>query len=315
MRTSPRRILSGTSCSPRMYLLSKSVMKTTLITRAIGIGVVFCYSALHSTITTTTGTARFSASAMSMNNIMPRKDIRIFCYGDSLTAGSFPPDDELHPYGPHLERTLTESLVQKCGSQTQQSQPCNIEVSSDSSGDRTDPPKVAVRWIGLPGWTARGMMQYADDPEIGLRPAIRKVQNPSLSLVIILAGTNDLAMEAGSTDGKGSERIANDVIGLHKIAHASGIPTLAVSIPPSGWQATSANAHALATDTNAKIEAWCDSTERAHFVKHPIESWSRDDARWAYDGLHFSAKGYQEIGESLAPVVYQILLPNTNRNQ
>jgi lysophospholipase L1-like esterase len=146
---------------------------------------------------------------------------------------------------------------------------------------------------------------------------IKKVQNPSLSLVIILAGTNDLGMQASSSSDpqEASKRIANDIIALHQLVYESSssnnqnIQTLAISIPPSKWQQSSNIALAMAADVNARIEAWCDATENSHFVKHPIESWSSNDLRWAADGLHFSPLGYEEFGKSLTSVVSKLLFP------
>lgn len=253
----------------------------------------------------------FVASAMSMKNTMPRSNIRIFCYGDSLTAGTSPPYDELYPYAVHLERSINNFLTQ--------------EYNQSKNNGQQSAPKVTARWIGLPGWTAKTMLQFADDSKFGLRAAVKRVKDPSLSLVIILAGTNDLGMEAGLSDGggehhQGSDRISSDVIALHKLVQDEGnnstILTLAVSIPTSKWQETmSLRAQAMAADANSKIQAWCNATKNAHFVTHPIESWSSDDSRWAPDGLHFSPQGYEEFGASLSPIVRQLLFPEISNDE
>mmetsp|Transcript_29757 Transcript_29757/g.70033 ORF Transcript_29757/g.70033 Transcript_29757/m.70033 type:complete len:171 (-) Transcript_29757:12-524(-) len=74
------------------------------------------------TITTTTTT---SLSALS-----PK---RVFCFGDSLTAGTSPPGYELHPYAEHLEGALNQL--------------------------RGDDTAVQVRWKGYPGWTAPALIR------------------------------------------------------------------------------------------------------------------------------------------------------------
>ena len=89
--------------------------------------------------------------------------LRVFCYGDSLTAGTSPPLDELYPYAPTLEKALGSSVL--------------------------------VRHRGLPGVSADAMLQHADDEQNGLRSLLRK---SSPALVIILAGTNDLGYASGS---------------------------------------------------------------------------------------------------------------------
>ena len=113
--------------------------------------------------------------------------MRIFCYGDSLTSGSSPPSNALFPYGPHLERELNDLL----------------RATARSSADAASPPDataVAVRWRGLPGWTASAMADCLGDPTFGLRSAIGGVRDPPLSLVLILAGTNDIGARRAPSD-------------------------------------------------------------------------------------------------------------------
>jgi lysophospholipase L1-like esterase len=238
--------------------------------------------------------------------------VRVFCYGDSLTAGTSPPSYELFPYAVHLERSINDKIITSSGTKKNTSQ----NISKDQLVGIAL-PKVSIRWKGLPGWTANTLLEYANDSNVGLGTTIRKVQNPSLSLVIILAGTNDIGMAASSSsDSKeSSKRIASDIIALHQLVFDSSsllnqsIQTLAISVPPSKWQQSSTVAQSMAEDVNNRIRAWCDATENSHFVKHPIESWSHGDRRWAPDGLHLSPVGYEEFGKSLASVVTQILFP------
>ena len=50
---------------------------------------------------------RFGSSAMMMSSTTQSSDaIRIFCFGDSLTAGTSPPEFATYPYAPHLEAAL-----------------------------------------------------------------------------------------------------------------------------------------------------------------------------------------------------------------
>ena len=195
--------------------------------------------------------------------------VRVFCFGDSLTAGTSPPLDELYPYAPALEKALG--------------------------------PSVLVRHRGLPGVRADAMLQYADDEQNGLRSLLRR-SNPAL--VIILAGTNDLGYASDSAP------IVRSVCGLHELSHELGVPSLAVGIPPSAYQAMQPEAAARARAVNEELRAWCDDAARGQlcsYVAHPIASWSQGDARWAPDGLHLSPEGYAMVGERLAGVVTERL--------
>jgi lysophospholipase L1-like esterase len=267
----------------------------------------------------------FGASALSIQNksiMNPPKQspvnndvVRVFCYGDSLTAGTSPPSYELFPYAVHLEKSINDKIITSSSSTENNTSQNSIDQLVGSAL-----PKVSIRWKGLPGWTANTMLEYANDSNVGLCTTIRKVHNPSLSLVIILAGTNDIGMAASSSsDSKeSSKRIASDIIALHQLVFDSSslinqsIQTLAISVPPSKWQQSSAVAQSMAEDVNNRIRAWCDATENSHFVKHPIESWSLGDRRWAPDGLHLSPMGYEEFGKSLTSVVTQILFPRNS---
>jgi len=67
------------------------------------------------------------SSSSQVATISNQRRRRILCYGDSLTAGTSPPFNELFPYGPYLETELNTSKEEE----------------------------VVVRWRGLPGWTSQ----------------------------------------------------------------------------------------------------------------------------------------------------------------
>lgn len=177
-----------------------------------------------------------------------------------------------------------------------------------------------VRHLGLPGWTADAMLKYAND-EHGLNSLLKRT---SPHLAIILAGTNDLGYQSDS------EPIMRALCGLHQLAHSLEVPTIAVGIPPSAYQAQQAEAASLAKSVNHGLREWssqCGSMAPwrrtfaggrvevtgggsgpwATFVEHPISQWRPNDELWAPDGLHFSPDGYTKIGEGLAGVVVQRL--------
>jgi lysophospholipase L1-like esterase len=214
------------------------------------------------------------ASALSTTTPTTRP-IRIFCFGDSLTAGTSPPDFANFPYAPHLEAALRPNI----------------------------PSSVVVRHAGFPGWTSSQLLEDAND-EQGLRTMVRKIKDPSLSMVILLAGTNDLGYQQPGND------IVQSVVALHQLCYEEDIPhTLAIGIPPSGYQSFNKEAAEASYQVNQGLQAFCETEPKATFFPFPF-AWAKDDDRWASDGLHFSARGYQELGESLAPMVERILSSN-----
>jgi lysophospholipase L1-like esterase len=198
---------------------------------------------------------------------------RILCYGDSLTAGTTS-DYSLHPYAPFLEQVLK---------------------ATDNNND------VHVRHFGLPGWTAQRMVASKSD-EQGIQYQIRRVKDPSLSLVIILAGTNDLGY------GFSQDEIYQNVVQLHQIAmDCNGVPaTLAIAIPPSGYTSQDAHVRAVVEGVNKALQNYSETEPRMYFVPFPFE-YQAGGENWSSDTLHFSPIGYQRLGESLVPVVEKIL--------
>ena len=178
-----------------------------------------------------------------------------------------------------------------------------------------------VRWRGLPGWTASAMVEYMDDPAGGLRSALNGIRNPSLSLVIILAGTNDVGSHTSSMFGSGSvgrvdsRSAADPILRLHRACldcegedGKKGIHTLAVGIPGSAWQEMNPDAARLCSEMNDTLREFASSEERVSYVDFPFPFSRRGDAaKWSGDGLHFSPEGYEALGKGLAPCVKQIL--------
>lgn len=218
--------------------------------------------------------------------------IRIFCYGDSLTAGTSPPYFQVYPYAPHLEKALlTDPAIASAGS-----------------------PNILVRHKGLPGWTSQKMLQNQFSVH-GLTTALRNAatlstpSSPPIHVAILLAGTNDL----GYAD---AQPILDNIIQLHQVCLTNGVlHTVAVGIPPSAFQFMYPDAAAKAETINRGLTQYCEShKDQSTYVPFPFPFRSEgnranDDVstQWAPDGLHFSPRGYQTLGESLAPVVNEIL--------
>jgi lysophospholipase L1-like esterase len=212
--------------------------------------------------------------AMSTSIQGKHRPHRIFCYGDSLTAGTNNGGWELHPYAPHLEAGLKEQGRQ-----------------------------VTVRHRGLPGWTAANMVANLDDSTTGLRSALRNVRDdPPISVVVLLAGTNDLGY------GESEEQITNHIWKLHEASWETGVPrTIAIGIPPSGYQSMVEEARNKALQINSRLEKACANNHpRATFMPFPFE-FERGGENWDPDSLHLSPMGYQVLGKSLVPVIERIL--------
>jgi lysophospholipase L1-like esterase len=212
--------------------------------------------------TTTSGTTAVHA----MSSSAPSKH-KIFCFGDSLTAGTCPLSFQDYPYAPHLEAKLDNALV---------------------------------RHVGYPGWTSNNLLEDANGID-GLRTIIQRNKDSPLSAVILLAGTNDLGFQRPVQD------IVNSIVALHTLCRDENVAhTVAIGIPSSAYQSSNKEVAQRAQEVNEGIKKFCDSESRATFVPFPF-GWAQEDTRWASDGLHFSAAGYKELGESLAPFVSKIL--------
>lgn len=196
---------------------------------------------------------------------------RILCYGDSLTAGTTD-GYTLFPYAPFLEKGLRASGYDD----------------------------VKVRHLGLPGWTAELMVASAAG-EHGLMHHIRRIQDPGLSLVIIMAGTNDVGYM------KSKDEVTNSLLQLHQIALENHVPaTLAVGIPPSGYTSRDRRARLVVEEVNQALLDFSEKETRMKFAPFPFQ-FEQGGENWSSDGLHFSQKGYQLLGEQLVTEVMDIL--------
>ena len=181
---------------------------------------------------------------------------------------------QLFPYAPYLEAKLKE---------------------------RGNNNNVVVRHRGMPGWTTTSMLDDLDGERTGLRQAIRAVRDPPLSLVILLAGSNDIGY------GYSEQEITENILKLHQISYDNGVPrSIAIGIPPSGYQSINEQARALAAAINKNLEDFCAKEDRATFMPFPFP-FEQGGENWYVDGLHFTQHGYQTLGENLAPVVEKVL--------
>ncbi|VEU34186.1 unnamed protein product [Pseudo-nitzschia multistriata] len=286
--------LSRTSIATLSFLAMVFVCGTTFFSSAM----------IHHNVRA--GTKASSATSGALSSSFPR---RVFCFGDSLTAGTSPPNHDLFPYAKHLEESLNKHKLNPSD---------NVVLDNI---ERT----VQVRWKGYPGWTAPSLLrngglsdiiekaaqqQQQQETEGSVSSSEEEGQHTAIDLVVVLAGTNDLAH---SKDG---QSIFESIKSIHEQAFSQGHVhrTIALGIPPSGWQVHSESARSLALEVNSKLESWSATTSTSDaktvFVPFPIQEYDRNSDLWSPDGLHFSPKGYQSIGESLAPIVADILWNN-----
>ena len=222
-------------------------------------------------------------------SLSPPPPVRILCFGDSLTAGSIDMDGSggLFPYATHLQAALEEAQPKRT---------------------------FQVGHLGMPGWTASQMVQTADDPTYGLRHKLKQVNNPPVSLVVILAGTNDLGYSYQEGIEDGASAILGSLQALHRIAHEQNVPSMAVGIPTSRFQQQVSPALDLRLRVNQRLQEWAEST--ATMPNTPFTSYApfpravpdpqsspEADELWSLDGLHLTAKGYMAMGRELAGAV------------
>ena len=159
---------------------------------------------------------------------------RVLAFGDSLTAGTHRVDDEqLFPYAPHLERVLCYGASTTEGT----SPPYEEQFPYAPALEQTLGDGVVVRHRGLPGWTAKAMLDYANDEQRGICGILRRIRDPSVALAIILAGTNDVGCYTSA------DETFEALVGLHGASHALGVqaggPRLEVLCVSARWGAAS----------------------------------------------------------------------------
>jgi lysophospholipase L1-like esterase len=223
---------------------------------------------------------------------------RILCFGDSLTAG-YIGGVTFSPYCLSLFRALV------------------------STSTAPLPSPHIIDAIGFSGWTTDQMIREAGNsactdvffcvsPGLSAALAGRGVlwdytggaasRQPSApyDLVIILAGTNDLANR-----GVTPERVFSNLQRLHEMCYAARVPrTLAVGIPQSLYGSRNSDFDAVRERTNALLEAWASGSSAGRCCYVPCPTSLSD---LGTDGLHFSASGYETLGTELASTVCEMI--------
>ena len=156
------------------------------------------------------------------------------------------------------------------------------------------------------------MLDKINDETNGLCTIIRR--NPTLSLVMILVGTNDLGgIESASMPEDRARSIVQSIVDLHTRAlswardvNNVALHTLSIGIPGSRYQNENPIAGQMASYINNALKEFASSDPRISYVDFPTP-FQENDNKWHPDGLHMSGEGYKFLGEALAESVMEIL--------
>jgi lysophospholipase L1-like esterase len=208
-----------------------------------------------------------------------RKDsrqYRILCYGDSLTAGFCSKGKHFEPYGPFLARALQaagiECEVIVCGLSGLTAQDMLRHLKSSSVEDIT-------------GQIGRGLAHFLEDEE-------------HQDLVVLMAGTNDLAV-----DKPEARSVFERVRQLHEACHARGVPTVALT-PAAPLPARH---RAARLELGRLLAEWRRSTPGVVALADCEELVPRTSQRgrelWDPDDIHMNPEGSRTFGHRLLQVV------------
>ena len=212
---------------------------------------------------------------------------RVLCFGDSLTAG-YRKAKESTPYGTQLRERLGE--------------------------------KYEVVVSGVPGETTGEMV-------VRIEEVIKKAKEGGgrmFDLAVVLGGTNDVARKVPA------EEVMANLTAIHQALHAEGCKTIALGIPQHYQMFMHGGYFAQVRDTiNESLEKLSLSV---HAIRAQQMTFLTLDPRLPYfdpttttpselhsdlwdDGIHFSEKGYTQLGTCVADHILNnhILEPLQNR--
>ena len=164
---------------------------------------------------------------------------------------------------------------------------------------KIDKQQLNVISEGVSGQCAVNMIQRLDK-------CLNTNKKIKYDLVLILAGTNDIALV------KDIQKIINSIIEMHEMCNNNGIKSLLMTIPECEKQndqviqkRNKINEAIKEYATKNDIEIF-DLYEKFKF--HSLDD--KDKELYWNDGLHFTPKGYQHLGqmlyESLTPLLQQL---------
>jgi lysophospholipase L1-like esterase len=150
-----------------------------------------------------------------------------------------------------------------------------------------------------------------DFPNLGICTIIKN--NPTLSLMIILVGTNDVGKMGISERYDGVTLIVESIADLYKRALSCAdeeisFRILALGIPGSAWQEKMPVAAEMVANINKSLRDKSSRVSMIDYVEFPFSYESpNNESIWGEDGLHLSKNGYEMLGKELAIDVKSIL--------
>jgi len=164
------------------------------------------------------------------------------------------------------------------------------------------------------------MLDHIHDEKTGICTIVEKAPYRP-ALLIILAGTNDLAQMA-DTSLDGARAILRSILELHRQALTCNnndengqdadekrkMRTLAIGIPGSYALDESPEFATKAKYVNDAIKSYSSSATGSgtYYFDFPFP-YVENDVRWHADGTHMTEEGYVQLGKALAPKVKEIL--------
>lgn len=170
------------------------------------------------------------------------------------------------------------------------------------------------------GWAEQHPSFFADNNYVGrgisgqvtaqmLARFQSDVVNLAPKVVVILAGTNDIAENNGYVS---LEHIFENIVSMCQIARNNGIRPMICSVLPAAgypWRPEIKDVAETIKSLNRLLEVWAAANDCAY-----VDMWSEmaDEngglpTELAYDGIHPTSKGYDEMERIIAPGLKEIL--------
>lgn len=152
---------------------------------------------------------------------------------------------------------------------------------------------------GISGQVTAQMLARFQNDVIALSPRV----------VVILAGTNDIALNNGYVS---LEHIAQNIRSMAQLAAANGIKPVVCSVLPAaayGWRPEVTDSAEQVAELNRMLQTMAKANKWPY-----VDFWSAMNdgngglpAELAADGIHPTAKGYDKMEEIIVPVLKKIL--------
>jgi len=225
--------------------------------------------------------------AMSQSSVMKPT---VLCFGDSLTAG-FPFDS---PYALALSKVLGVPFLGK-GPPSVCNEGCC--VVSALSGYR------ASEFVQLANQTNIASKRFRNENAGGIRAMLR---NHHFTVVIVMAGTNDLA------DTDSIQEILDSLRSLHKIVLDTPRTLLvALPVPEAAYMKRFIAKNEQRLAINKALQKDAEKSEgRMYFIDiNSVFPHDMNGGMWHYDGLHMTLEGYESLGTYVGQQLVGFLAP------